>query len=509
MRARRSSTCRLLAAWAAVVLLATSPASAGTPLVEQLISEFSVESYTTTQQTIEDMGLGLYGGSTYNQGYRGRDASVSGTDSKGNLECQLYLSNTFNSLGLTTTIQGSYQNVVGELAGTTRPNDVYIIGAHFDTTTGNPRPGGDDNASGTAAIVELARILSQYQFEATIRLIAFNNEEDGLYGSTDYVNNVVKAGSQNVVGMVSLDMILHPRNDVNPSLPIDLDLGCPNDGNDLVWVNQYKAAAAEYVPDLLIDASTPFTGSNSNTGAWGRSDHQPFALAGYASFLAIENSMTELNAGANSHYHQPNDWSDGTAGAHYDYGFATLVTESMAAVLAVEAEVQPEPILFTVTLDRTFAYQNTPVCTAGRNCVMLTIDIAGDLNGNSSFTTLVTKTGGSADVQIVETEDPMVWQIVAGQHGAGAVGDAVLTVNVGGNEYGGEGEVACTVTVRLIGDIDGDGLINAADKLIMNQCLNGLDTPVDKAWCDLDRDGLVNAADKLMINQVLNGLNPP
>ena len=496
-------TCRRILFAVLLLLAVASPAAAGIPLIEFLVDEFSVDSYTATHLTIEDMGLGLYGGSAYNQGYRGRDASNSGADSKGNLECRQYLYDQFDGLGLTTTLQGTYDNVVGELTGTTRPEDIFIIGAHYDTTTGNPRPGGDDNGSGTAAIVELARILSQYRFEATIRLIGFNSEEDGLYGSTDYVNNVVKAGGEHVVGMVSLDMILRPQNDTNLSLPVDLDLGCPNSADDLAWVNLFKAASAEYVPELAIDSTTPFTAN------WGSSDHQPFANNNYAAFVAIENSVSEIRSGSNGYYHTSGDWSDGGAGAAYDYGFATDVTQAMAALLAVEAEILPEPLQFTVTSERAFVYQNTPVVTAGGNQVTLQISAPVDLNGNVTYTTWVTQTGGPGDVQIVETADPWVWQIIGGRHGQEALGEVTLQVLVGGNEYGGEGAATCTLFVRPLADINGDSVVDAEDKLIINQCLNGLETPVDPTWCDLNGDGQVNAEDKLIINQVLNGISPP
>lgn len=492
---------RLLAA-IVLLLVVAGPAAAGVPLIDFLVDQFSVAEYTDTHQTIEDMGLGLYGGSAYNQGNRGRDANSSGgTDSLGNQECRLYLSDQFTSLGLTTSIQGLYDNVVGEITGTTRPQDIFIIGAHYDTT-GASRPGGDDNGSGTAAIVELARILSQYRFEATIRLIGFNTEEDGLYGSSNYVNTVVKPASQHIVGMVSLDMILRPLNDNNTSLPTDLDLGCPNSADDLAWVNLFKADAAAYVPELAIDSTTPFTAD------WGSSDHQPFANNNYPAFLAIENSVTEIRGDSNHYYHDPEDWSGGGAGAAFDYDFATNVTRAIAATLAVEAEILPEPIQLTVVADRPFAYQNTPTATAGRNLVTLQLS-AADPNGNATFTTWVTRTGGPGDVQIVETTDPMVWQIVGGQHGVGALGEVTLQVLIGGNEYGGEGSVTCTITVRALADINGDAVVNAEDKLIINQCLNGLVTSVDSSWCDLNGDDVVNAEDKLIINQVLNGLTPP
>jgi Zn-dependent M28 family amino/carboxypeptidase len=117
----------------------------------------------------------------------------------------------FESLGLTTSLDAfsysssTYYNVVGELTGVTNPDEIYIIGAHYDSVD---NPGADDNASGTAAVMEAARVLSNYQFDATIRFITFDREEQGLYGSSAYAAAAALAG-ENILGMVNLDMIAY------------------------------------------------------------------------------------------------------------------------------------------------------------------------------------------------------------------------------------------------------------------------------------------------------------
>lgn len=490
---------------AVIIALAVSVASAGpVPLVDHLVGEFSVGAYTATHQTIEDMGLGLYD-PAYDQGYRGRDADrYGGTDALGNQECRAYLVDAFTGYGLTTTVQGTYRNVVGELTGTTRPEDIFIIGAHYDSTTGNPRPGGDDNASGTAAVVELARILGQYEFEATIRLIGFNTEEDGLKGSTNYVSSVVQAGGENVLGMVSLDMILRPWNDNDPNAPVDLDLGCPPSADDLAWVDAFTDAAADYVSELAIDPATPFTSN------WGSSDHQPFAQAGYPAFLAIENNVDEIRAGSNDYYHQPGDASDGAAGLHYDYDFATDVTQAMAAVLAVEAGLEAEPILIQAALSETFVYQNTPVTTEDRNAVTVTIEVLDDLNGNLGYTTWVTVAEGPGEVAAEPTADPMVWRIAGGRDGQAAVGPVTLAVFVGGDDFGGEGMVELSLDVRYLCDITGDNSVGGEDKLLLNARLNGWPLRnLPEAAYDFNGDNSIGGEDKSMMNNVLNGVDLP
>jgi hypothetical protein len=120
----------------------------------------SVTEYEIYHFDIESMGFGLYGGSYYDQGYRNRDGWA-GSGTLGNQEARLYIQDEFTAMGLTVSVQGSYLNVVGELTGTTTPEKVYIIGGHYDHVGGD-RPGGDDNASGTAGVLEAARVMSGY-----------------------------------------------------------------------------------------------------------------------------------------------------------------------------------------------------------------------------------------------------------------------------------------------------------------------------------------------------------
>jgi len=79
------------------------------------------------------------------------------------------------------TYSGStYYNVVGTIPGCLHPEQYYIVGAHYDSVN---NPGADDNGSGTAGVLELARVFSQYAFESSVLFIAFDREEQGLVGS--------------------------------------------------------------------------------------------------------------------------------------------------------------------------------------------------------------------------------------------------------------------------------------------------------------------------------------
>jgi len=313
---------------------------AAVPAVQDVVDLVSQTHYETYQLAIENMGLGLYGGPDYDMGYRNRDA-FEGPGSLGNQETRLYMQDAFTDMGLNVSVQGSYLNVVGELTGTTTPENIYIIGAHFDHLGGDgpsedDRPGGDDNASGTAGVMEAARVLSQYQFESTIRFIGFNAEEDGLAGSKDYVNSQLIPAGEYVLGVINMDMILRPGSDVEPNNLIDAELEAQSKHPPSVaWAQAYQQAAADFVPSLIVNDTIIETESGS--------DNDSFLNEGYPAFLVIENSLPDF-WDANSYYHTFEDASDRLAndsgsptGVTYDYGFATDITKAAVALLAREA----------------------------------------------------------------------------------------------------------------------------------------------------------------------------
>ena len=321
--------------------------------VDAVVNLVSQAEYHTYHFDVESMGLGLYGGVSYDMGYRNRNGWA-GLGSLGNQETRLYLQDAFTDIGLSVSVQGSYLNVIGELTGTTTPEKVYIIGGHYDHISGD-RPGGDDNASGTAGVLEAARVMSQYQFESTILFICFNAEEDGLLGSWDYVDSLTPTQKTNIKGMTNLDMILRPGSDSNPAQVIDADIESIDnvDGGDgdpqypvsTAWGQAYQQAAADYVPSITVDSTIAYYKDN-----W--SDHAPFIRAGLPAILIIENSGTDWEypgGESNIYYHTFEDASDRLAndptspsGVTYDYPFATDIVRASVALTAQEAVIVPE-----------------------------------------------------------------------------------------------------------------------------------------------------------------------
>lgn len=106
----------------------------------------------------------------------------------------------------------TWKNLIVTIPGTKRPDEMVMMTAHFDSTNGPAgskplasatAPGADDNASGSATLLEAARILKDSPLERTVRLVWFTGEEQGLYGSGAYVQNY---DLSNVVGVINLDM---------------------------------------------------------------------------------------------------------------------------------------------------------------------------------------------------------------------------------------------------------------------------------------------------------------
>ena len=120
-----------------------------------------------------------------------------------------YVKQTLSDLGYEIElhdfgVEGStFQNVIARRSGPDR-NTRIIVGAHFDSVAGTP--GADDNASGVAVMLELARILKDHPWKKTVEFIGFHLEEWNMLGSSAYVKKL-KRERVKVRGMVSLEMV--------------------------------------------------------------------------------------------------------------------------------------------------------------------------------------------------------------------------------------------------------------------------------------------------------------
>ena len=133
----------------------------------------------------------------------------------GNKLAAAYLFDRYQSFGyepeyqrfeyrLRTGPTGPTANVVATLKGTTNPELVYVVSSHYDSVVIGP--GADDDTSGTAALLETARILAHHPLPATVIFASFTGEEAGLLGSREFVRRAVDGGLK-VVGALNNDMI--------------------------------------------------------------------------------------------------------------------------------------------------------------------------------------------------------------------------------------------------------------------------------------------------------------
>ena len=209
---------------------------------------------------------------------------------------------------------GTYYNVVGAHYGTVRPDDIYILGAHYDSYPSSP--GADDDASGVAGVLEAARVLSQYEFEATLIFIAFDREEQGLIGSTAYAQD---HADNDILGMIALDMIAY-----NGS------------GSDTARI--YGRDSSDPLKDALADAISLYGDglSSVDSGRFDASDHAPFESESFQACLLIEWDVWN-----NPYYHNANDSVD--MPNYIDYAFATDFVRGSVGFLADAAVSIPEP----------------------------------------------------------------------------------------------------------------------------------------------------------------------
>ena len=209
-------------------------------------------------------------------------------------------------------------NVIADLPGTGCSEKVFVVGAHYDTI--NTSPGADDNASGVAGMLEMARVLRSRPLPMTVRFIGFAFEEIGLVGSRQAATQLANAGTD-VVGMVSLEMIGYTATADDSFLGVPNDyLATVGDPQSALLARVFGAAHYEYLlhrfaPAAVIDPVT--------LGDVLRSDHAPFWAAGFPALL-----ITDTANFRNPNYHQATDTKD-----TLDYGFLTDSTKATLAGL--------------------------------------------------------------------------------------------------------------------------------------------------------------------------------
>lgn len=200
------------------------------------------------------------------------------------------------------------------------------------------------------------------------------------------------------------------------------------------------------------------------------------------------------------------EWSGDVATVRDTFSAQTTVVVNQN--MTVTAVVGPDNALeVTASLDWSWTYQNAPRTTKGRHGVVLTIAVADDGEQNGPYEVAVTQSGDGDQVLLVPTDDPLVWIVLGGQVDEAAPGSVTLTVAVNGSDGECCGETACSLTVRPLGDVDGNNGVEGTDMTIMIQALNGLSgAGYDVRVFDLDGNGGVEPTDLSIMTNLMNGM---
>ncbi|MFC1729555.1 M20/M25/M40 family metallo-hydrolase [candidate division KSB1 bacterium] len=233
-------------------------------------------------------------------------------------------------------------NVVAVLPGRT-DNVRYIVNGHYDTRGANGQdgevtaPGANDDASGTIVMMELARVLSQYEFDHTLMFVADDAEEHGLLGAYHMAQTAVDEGWE-IGGVFADDMISTVRggNGKVDDSGIRVFSPDPVDSDSRQWARYAKYVGEAYSPDLRVDLI--FRLDRFGRGG----DHRAFIENGFAGAR-----FTELNE---NFEHQHGDNTDTIEFMSREY--MTKVARLQAAILTYAGNAPKKVVMMSPSRDR-------------------------------------------------------------------------------------------------------------------------------------------------------------
>jgi Zn-dependent M28 family amino/carboxypeptidase len=250
-----------------------------------------------------------------------------------------YISGQLVSFGYNVTRQSFYfrmhfyDNLIAELPGTSVPEKTLVIGAHYDTV--RTTPGADDNASGVAGLLCLARQLSRIQPDKTIRFVFFCLEEPPTFrtrnmGSYHYAKSLKEKGDR-IEGMICLEMIGYfcdREGCQHYPLPF-MNVKFPRAGNYIAMVGNLRSRhftqkIAKYfrgntdLPVITLNAPAIVIGIDF-------SDHWSFGKFGYRALMVTDTAFYR-----NPHYHAPSDLPE-----TLDYERMAKLVKGLAAAATV------------------------------------------------------------------------------------------------------------------------------------------------------------------------------
>ena len=238
--------------------------------------------------------------------------------------------------GLTANIdmENQYTNVIIEKVGNTKPNEVLVIGAHYDTILDSP--GANDNGSGVAVLLEIARWLKTQQFAKTVRCVAFANEEAPFYntfamGSLVYAKQTSEL-QENIVGMLALETLgYYSQTEGSQHYPQPFQYFYPDKGNFVAFVGNLssrrlvRATIGAFREHATIPSEGVAAPAIIPGVSW--SDHWAFWQYNYPALMITDTAPFRY-----PHYHLSSDTAD-----KIDYESLTRVTLGLQKAIEVLA----------------------------------------------------------------------------------------------------------------------------------------------------------------------------
>lgn len=267
------------------MLLSVGILAQSTPSVQSIINQVNIDSLMKYVKELSGVNPVIINGQSVTIASRHKNNA-------GNDQAANYLMQKLSSYGLTVTNQvfsSTGRNIYAVQPGTEFPNKKFMICGHYDSMpSGAIAPGADDNASGTAAVIEAARIFSNYSFPFTIIYALWDEEEQGLIGSAYYANQASSAGDS-ILGVINLDMIAWDSNNDG----VANIHSRPTAGNSTQIKDKMVGVNSQYGINLTLVIKSP--GSTY-------SDHASFWTKNYGAILLIEDEND-----FHSYYHTVND----------------------------------------------------------------------------------------------------------------------------------------------------------------------------------------------------------
>ena len=269
------------------------------------------------------------------------------------------------------------KNIIATQMGQTNPDEIYLVCAHYDSVTTYCA---DDNASGVAAVLELARILSTQCIDKTIVYALWDEEEIGLRGADYYAQQAADTSNgntrDNILGVINMDMIGYDGDAPGTPGDNDFDIDVRDIANSIAIKDDLLNLLTTYTFDLNPIVVDPGTAA---------SDHSRFWAQNYSAVLVGESWATNDQT---PDYHTSNDRID-----DIDFPYMTEITKLVGAYLVTKAQL--------VDLDNTVSADGTSLSSNDLNATYQWIDCDTDsaISG-ATQRTFMPSTNGNYAVEV-------------------------------------------------------------------------------------------------------------